>query len=398
MTAAEKSAPSGCPVVTFDPYDPTLTHPAVWPAYEDLRDAGAVCRSDSHGGFHLMGRFDDIRAALRDPITFSSASGHRIPTDGSQKSVPIDFDPPLHTAYRRLLTHALDPARVRALQPFLRATIERLVDDFIAAGGGDFVNAVALPLPLQVLVEVVGFSPDTVGRFRRITEDLWGDMTAMTFTEAAAAIYALMAEEIADHRERRPDDFVTWLLSAEVDGRPLRDDEMAGSLASLAVAGHETTMNAASTMVHLLAERPTLQEALREAPERAPDFVEEMLRLRSPAQNFARRTTRDVEVDGHVIPEGSGVLLSYAAGNRDDRHFPSPDEFDIDRASRGHLAFGWGIHQCVGAALARSELRLLAETLAARAPFTLDGEVVYSSLQGGNHLGPTYLPIRFTNH
>lgn len=386
----------GCPAhaVDLDPYDPALTHPGVWAVYDRVREGGPVARSAARGGFYVLGRFDDVRAALTDPATYSSASGHRIPTDGTQKALPIDFDPPLHTAYRRLMGPALDPRRIRALQPFLRARVEQLVGAFVEAGGGDFVSAVALPLPLQVLVEVVGFSPESVARFRQVTEDLWSDMSATGPGEAVAAIYDLMYAEMAAHRLHRPDDYLTGLLDAEVDGRPIHDDEIAGTLVSLAVAGHETTMNSAGVLVHLLAADPALQAALRAAPERAADYVEEMLRLRSPAQNFARRTTRDVEIGGVTVPEGAGVLLSLAAANRDPRRFARPDEFDVERASRRHLAFGWGIHLCIGAALARTELRMLLEALVAHPPFRLDGEVSCGSLQGGNHLGPKRLPLR----
>ena len=386
-----------CPAhhVEFDPYDPAVTDPGVWETYRAVRENSPVAYSPAHGGFYLLGRFDDVRTALRDPATFSSASGHRIPTDGTQKVLPIDFDPPLHTAYRRLMSPALDPRRVRALQPFLRTQVEALVDEFVDTGGGNFVTAVALPLPLQVLIEVAGFSPTSVARFRQVTEDLWNGMTDTTPGEAIAAIYDLMYTEIADHRARRPDDYITGLLDAEVENRPVRDDEIAGTLASLAVAGHETTMNSASTLAYLLASDPDLQNRIRATPECASDYVEEMLRLRSPAQNFARRTTRDAEIDGIVIPAGSGVLLSYAAANRDPRRFPEPDAIDVRQAGRQHLAFGWGIHLCIGAALARSELTLLLETLVEHPPLRLDGDVRFGSLQGGNHLGPTALPVRF---
>lgn len=386
-----------CPAhhVDFDPYDPAVTDPGVWDTYRTVRETSSVAWSPARGGFYLLGRYDDVRAALRDPATFSSASGHRIPTDGTQKVLPIDFDPPLHTAYRRLMAPALEPRRVRALQPFLQSEIHALVDGFVAAGGGNFVTGVALPLPLQMLVEVAGFSRESVARFREVTEDLWSGMGTTTPGEALAAIDELMHAEIADHRARRPDDYITGLLDAEVEGRPIRDDEIAGTLASMAVAGHETTMNSAGGLAHLLATDPDLQDRVRAAPEHAEGWVEELLRLRSPAQNFARRTTRDVEIDGTVVPAGSSVLLSFAAANRDPRRFPEPDAVDIRQAGRQHLAFGWGIHLCIGAALARAELTILLQALAEQPPMRIDGDVVFGSLQGGNHLGPTDLPIRF---
>jgi cytochrome P450 len=388
------------PGVDLDPYDPGLTEPGVWDAYAAARAAGPVVRSGRRGGFWVLTGFDDVRSALRDPATFSSASGHRIPTDGTQRAIPIDFDPPLHTAYRRLMTPALSPARVREMKPFLERTIADLVARFAAAGGGDVVREVALPLPLLVLTELVGFAPDTVAQFREVTEQMWGSLTGgdeeVDFAGARTRVYELMQRELADHRAHGRAGFVTDLLGAEVDGRPLDEDEMTSILATFAVAGHETTMNSASTLVHLLVEQPHLQDRLRADPGLAPRVVEEMLRHRSPAQNFARRATCPVTVAGQDIAEGEAVLLSFAAANRDPDRFPDPDRFDVDRDTRGHLGFGWGIHLCPGAALARSELSILLTALTTHPPMRAAGDAVWSSLQGGNHLGPTTLPIRFS--
>ncbi|MFG1923126.1 cytochrome P450 [Cryptosporangium sp. NPDC048952] len=370
--------------MSFDPYDAQLTDPGIWDVYAAARP---VVHSDRRGGFWLLTDYDDVRSALRDPATFSSASGHRIPTDGTQRAIPIDFDPPLHTAYRRLMATALTPARVREMKPFLERTITDLVGRFAAAGGGDVVREVALPLPLLVLTELVGFAPDTVQQFREVTEQMWGFLAGGgDFAAARTRIDELMRRELT---ERRPG-FVTELLDAD-----LTDDERVSILATFAVAGHETTMNSVSTLVHLLVTQPDLQDRLRADPGLAPRVVEEMLRHRSPAQNFARRTTCPVRVAGQDIAEGDAVLLSFAAANRDPARFGDPDRFDVDRDTRGHLAFGWGIHQCLGAALARSELSILLTALTTHPPIRAAGDVVWSGLQGGNHLGPTRLPIRF---
>jgi cytochrome P450 len=376
----------------FDPYDPELTEPVVWDRYAAARDLGGTVRSPDRDGFWLVTGYDEVRTALRDPTTFSSASGHRIPTDGTRRAVPIDFDPPLHTAYRALMAQALSPARVRSLRPFLARVVAELVEGF---AGGDFVAEVALPLPLQVLTELVGFSPETVARFRALTEELWRRFVHVDPAESHRRLHALMREELADHRARRPEDFVTTLLAAEIDGRPITEDEQVSVLATFAVAGHETTMNSASTLAWLLVEHPEAQDALRADPTRAPAFVEEMLRHRSPAQNFARRASCPAAMGGTAVAEGDAVLLSFAAANRDPARFPDPDRFDPDRDARGHLAFGWGIHQCLGAPLARTELVLLLEELAKRPPLRAAGPPTWSSLQGGNHLGPTHLPLRF---
>ncbi|MEJ2885717.1 cytochrome P450 [Actinomycetospora aeridis] len=375
-----------------------MTEPGVWDLYAAARAAGPVARSGRRGGFWALTGYDDVRAVLRDPGTFSSASGHRIPTDGTQRSIPIDFDPPRHTAYRRLMGPALSTARVRQMRPFLERTIADLVGTFAARGGGDFVREVALPLPLAVLTELVGFSPATVEQFREVTEQTWSGLTAdgeaVDFAGAFRRISELMAAELAAHRAHGGDDFVAALLSAQVDGREVDEDERISILATFAVAGHETTMNAASTLVALLLEDPARQERLRADPSSARAFVEEMLRHRSPAQNFARRATCPVTVAGQRVEEGDAVLLSFAAANRDPARFAEPERFDPGRDARGHLGFGWGIHLCPGAALARTELAILLTELCAHPPLRLAGEVTWSSLQGGNHLGPTRLPVR----
>ncbi|WP_307205888.1 cytochrome P450 [Nocardioides zeae] len=388
-----------CPVAhdsaAFDPYDPTLGEPGVWAVYEEVRAAGPVARSEERGGFWTLTGFDDVRTALRDHETYASGWGHRLPTDGSHRSIPIDTDPPLHTHYRTIMGLALSPARIRDMAPFLRQMVSTIVDDYAREGGGDAVRAISLAIPLQVLTELVGFSQHTVNRFRELTEEMWSRVPQVPFAEARASIFDLMAEEVERHRQEPADDFVDALLGATVGDRPIEDDERLRVLGTLAVAGHESTMNAISMLLWTLATHEEEQSALRADPSLAPKYIEELLRLRTPVQNIARRATCPVDVAGQRIDEGDSVLLSYAAANRDPAKFDRPTEFVPGRSERGHLGFGWGIHQCMGAALVRSELTMLLEELCKRPPLRLDGEVEWSPLQGGTHLGPARLPLRF---
>lgn len=391
-----------CPMARtdFDPYAPGLGEPAIWTAYADLRETGRVAWSAHRGGFWMISGYDEVRAALQDPDTFSSASGHRLPFDGSPATIPIDFDRPMHSGYRKVVMQALSPARVRRLRPFLDQTVTRLVQAFWHDGGGDFVRAVSLPLPLHVLAEIVGFSPDVLAKFQTLAEQIWSTRTvADFFSEARDALAVLMRAELAEHRRRRPDDFVTYLLDAEIEEgettRRLAEDEQVQILMALASAGTETTMNSAGTLVHLLVGEPGLQDRLRADPGLAPRCVEEMLRYRTPSQNFARRTTCPVKVGETELGQHDAVLLSYAAANRDPQRFPDPDTFDPDRDTRGHLAFGWGIHLCPGSALVRSELVVLLETLCRHPRLVPDGPVAWGPLRGGNNIGPTELPLRF---
>jgi cytochrome P450 len=379
----------------FDHHSPDLTEDAVWQEYGSMRAGCPVAHTPNHGGYWVLTRYADVKAAARDPETFSSAGGIRIPSVGAGRSIPIDVDPPLHTDYRRLFTHAINPGRVRELRPFLHALIEELLDGFAATGGGDAVERVALPLPLRVLTALVGFSDETVAQLRRLTEQSWEKVTTASLDDARRDLRTVMEQEIARHRAERPDDYLSWLLDAQVGDRPITDDEIARILLTLAIAGHETTANAVGGLIHILVTDEDLQDRIRADPGLAPAFVEEVLRFRTPAQLFARQVTRDVEVSGTAIPAGGRVLLAYAAADRDDLQFPQGDRFDLDRGGRGHLAFGWGIHQCVGAALARQELRLLMEKLCRLPRIRAAGAAAFGPLQGGIHLGPRALPVRF---
>ncbi|MBN9102418.1 MAG: cytochrome P450 [Pseudonocardia sp.] len=381
---------------SFDHHEPGLSEDLLWPAYTALRDSGRVARSDRHGGFWILSHFDDVREALLSPEIFSSAAGHRIPEVAAARAIPIDYDPPTHTAYREVIRPALQPRRVRALTGFLRETVRDLLRRFHEEGGGDFVAGVALPLPLAVLTEIVGFSDEAVGRFRGLTERIAAAITDEQAQRAAREEFrATLRAEVERHRRERPDDYLTALLDTEIDGRPLEEQEVLSILTTLALAGHETTMNAASHLLWLLASDPAVQSSFRADPSLAPRYVEEMLRLRTPAQMFARRLTADLEIGGTILRAGDQVLLLYGAANRDEGRFDHAEAFDVDRSASGHLAFGWGVHHCIGAPLARVELRILLEELAALPPILLAGEPRFGHIEAGVHYGLRELPLRF---
>ena len=332
---------------------------------------------------------------MRDHETFSSAGGHRIPAIGEGRSLPIDVDPPAHGEYRALFTDRVTAETVRAVEPFLRNLVQRLVGDFHANGGGDFVPEVALAMPLAVLTELVGFSQETVAQLRVLTEQSWERVTTDSLDEARRDLRDLMRGEIARHRTQRPDDYLTQMLDRTIDGRGITDDELERTLLTFAIAGHETTANAASWLIYFLTTEPSLQEALRADPSLAGAYVEEGLRLGTPAQMFAREVTRDTTVGDERLRAGERVLLAYSAANRDESQYENAAVFDIERGARGHLAFGFGIHQCPGAMLARTELRLLLEEMARVPRIASAGAPVFDGVVGGIHLGPRQLPIRF---
>jgi cytochrome P450 len=384
------------PTVDFDHHDPAHADERVWAAYEAVRAHGEVTWSPHHGGFWVITSFDGVRQALRDPETFSSGHGHRIPQNDAVRSIPIDFDPPLHTDYRALVTEALRPDKVRALRPFVTSTIGALWDALAARGHGDAVAEVALPLPLAVLERLVGFSHDSVLRFRDHTERLAATVTSQELHAIErAAIGQLLRDEIERHRRERPDDFITWLLGAEVEGRAIRDEEMVSVLNTLAVAGHETTLDSVGGLIYMLATDPELQASVRQPDCDAAAFVEEVFRLRTPSQIFGRYTTREVTVGDVTIPKDQHVMLVYAAANRDPGRYSDPASVKVGRPERGHLAFGWGVHQCVGQAVARMEMATLVEVMRRYPTFRLAGTPTSLGLLSGTNYGFRNLPIEF---
>lgn len=383
-----------CPVSHFDHHDPDLGEDTVWERYADLAALGPVVWSPAHGGFWVIGGYDEAREATRRPDLFSSAAGHLIPTHGAERSIPIDFDPPLHGEYRDAMAAIMGPAEIAALKPVVRAFLAVRLGALAAAGGGELVGGVALPLPLEVLSRLLELSPQAVARLRPLTEAMWERVGEEDLGLARTDLLELMRTESARARARGEGP-IHRLSQATVEGRPLSGEELARMLVTLAVAGHETTMNAVGGLLFELARAPELQDELARRPETIPAVVEESLRLRAPAHGFARTVAAETRLGECALAPGERVLLVYAAANRDGRRFGSPDAFVPGRPERGHLAFGSGSHHCLGARLARMELAALLEVMVELPPFELDGPASFSGLEGGHHLGPRRLPVRF---
>lgn len=383
--------------VKFDHLDPALTAARIWDRYARIRETCPVAHSDAHGGFWVLSRYRDVERAAHDWQTFSSADGATIPrAPGQAKIPPIDFDPPQQRAYRKIFAQILGRPQVAGFEPRLREIINELVDGFHRAEGGDFIAQVALPLPLQVLIEMLGFSPTTVGRVRELSERMWEGFGHEAVPPALAELLGLLEDEAMTRRASPRDDLVSQIVNADLAGRRLTEDELRNILAALVIAGHETTLNAAGTLIFSIAGDQALQQRLRDGAASVESAVEEGLRLWSPAHLFARTVTRDAEIGGQRLRAGERALLIYAAADRDPEVFAQPDVFDPDRTPHRHLAFGWGVHMCVGAHLARTELRLLVARMVSHGPFAISGEATFSHLEGGHHMGVRNLPLGFS--
>lgn len=378
----------------FDHHDRSMAADQLWDTYRDMQATCPVAHSERHGGFWVLTGFDDVRAAGRAHDTYTSGAGVRVPAIGDNRAIPLDFDPPRHTDYRKLFTRAITPHIAAEKEPAVRAFLHERWSRVAERRTGELVADIALPLPLWMLSQIVGLSPGATSRLRPLTEESWHRISTESMATARDAIYALMGEEYDSGPGR--EDYIGWLRDeATVDGRRVTRAEAVNVLVGFAIAGHETTLNAVGNLLYQLAIDPVLQQRIRGDPGIIPAVVEESLRLRAPAQLFGRKVVTDTEVGGVRIPAGDHVLLAYAAANRDPRRFPDPETFDPDRPKLQHLSFGWGIHQCAGAPLARMEMRTLLSVVAGHPAFELAGDAEFSRLEGGFHLGPRSLPVRF---
>jgi cholest-4-en-3-one 26-monooxygenase len=318
-------------------------------------------------------RHADVRAAERDPRTFSNARGIRPHT--YPLPMMISMDDPEHLARRKLVNRGFTPRRVRDHEADIRRITDHIIDRVCERGECDFVWDIAAPLPLILIGEMLGFPAESYDDLLRWSDDMVRgttstDMAALERAHEAAQEFAeFQLRIVADRRAAPTDDLISTLVHAEVDGERLDDQSLIEEGRLLLIGGDETTRHVITGGMHALIEHPDQRELLAgDFPAVIDTAVEEMLRWVTPIKNMSRTTTRDVELHGEQIPQGAQVLLMFEAANRDRAVFDEPDRFDVRRDPNDHLAFGFGAHFCLGNALARIELRVMFERLFARLP------------------------------
>ncbi|MDN3266901.1 cytochrome P450 [Streptomyces sp. MA15] len=316
-----------------------------------------------------------VAAVLSDPATYSSDMTPIAPTQEDFEAFTqgnfVGMDPPEHRKLRTLVSQAFTPRVVHGLAPRVEAVCARLFDGVADRDRFDLVDTLAYPLPIIVIAELLGVPAEDHRLFQEWAATLFGgdqlgDSLDMADLERALEAIAPTVREmngyVLDHIRRRRadpgDDLTTRLLSAEVDGTRLEDQEIVGFVALLLVAGHITTTALLGNAVVTFDRHPGTFDALRKDPDRVPAAVEEVLRLLPPFPELGRRTTRTVELGGHEIPAGTLLMVHLGAANRDPSRFTSPEVFDPARDPNPHLTFGHGIHFCFGAPLARLEARI----------------------------------------
>jgi cytochrome P450 len=350
-----------------------------------LRSKEPVAYDPDHGVYVLSG-YPDVVAVSRDPRRFSSARGILLSEIGVEYAAPptmMHTDPPDHTRYRKLVQPVFSRQAVAEREPALRARARAAVERLTFDSPIDVVAELAVPYPIQVIADILGIPEHDWPRFFEWSEAAIPGATDLPEEKTTELMVQMMAYLLGVAVERRfnpRDDVVSHLATVESDGDRLDDHELAMFMVQLLIAGNETTRNALSGALVAFAEHPDQWERLQRDRRLLVPAVEEILRWTSPVVYFLRTTTQPVLLGGQAVPQGSPLMLLYLSANRDPMEFgPTADEFDIGRQPNNHLAFGFGPHFCLGAALARVELRLLFESLLDRvSAFELAGPVTRS--------------------
>jgi len=374
-----------------------------YPLYEQMRSASPVLHAPPPFDMWMIFDYGGVKRAVSDSETFSSA----VPAPDNWF---IFLDPPQHSKLRALIAKAFTPKSIADLEPRIRALSREFLDNVIERGEMDVATDLSVPLPMMVIAEMIGIPSADWSRFRQ-----WSDVilklsytmrgmeadadaaTAMSgFIGVSNEMDAYLAEMIGQRRAAPMDDLLTRLVEAEVDGERLTQAEILGFFQLLVVAGQETTTNLINNAVLCLIENPHQLAHLRAVPDLLPSAIEEVLRYRSPLQWLMRTPRRDTEMHGELIPAGQLVLAMAGSANRDPKQFRDANRFDITRNPNPHLAFGHGIHSCLGAALARMESRIaLSELLARLKSLELASNEPWEPRKALHVHGPTRLPIRF---
>lgn len=353
--------------------------------YDTLRDERSVYKDPVTGNFVLT-RYEDIRRALLMPKALSNRFERKIKAADSPAGqifsdrgwLPLDTlvtnDPPSHRLYRTLVDKVFTPPRVAALEPRISQIVDSLVDTLDSTREIDFLDLFAVPLPMLVIAEQLGVASEDMPRFK-----VWSDVSVegnhpmlesdrqIEIANILVEMQHYMVREIVKVRETPNDKLISHLVHAETDGRRLNERELLSIIQQLLVAGNETTTTALASGMKLLIEEPGLADRLHANPDEIPAFVEETLRLMAPIQTLMRRAVADMQIGDVEIPAGSLVEVRFGAANRDPRQFGCPAEIDLERENgRSHLAFGAGIHMCIGNQLARGELAIAFRALTRR--------------------------------
>jgi cytochrome P450 family 109 len=387
MTQAQTTQGMGIAALGGNPY----------PFFEQMRRNSPVMRLGT--GFWAVSRHEDVVRVLRDPETFSSIVGAKAIAGESAPSMLFN-DPPMHTRLRGMISKAFTPRVVELQRPAITEYCERLVGAMTAKDEADLVLELAYPLPVMVIANMLGVADGDLATFKRWSDEIIENLGSVLISgddsglaETNAQFNAYFEARLEKLRHEPEENLLSELVHVETEDGKLTQDELLMFCRLLLVAGNETTTGLIVNSVRAFAEYPEVFERVRREPALVPTAIEESLRYYAPFPATIRRTMRDVEVAGTTIPAGERVLVLLGSANRDEAVFERPDEFIPDRSPNRHVAFGMGIHYCVGAPLARLEGEIAVRALAERvAGFELGPTEPGALMRPG---GPKSLKVRF---
>lgn len=362
----------------------------------DVRARCPIAWTDLRGGMWTISKYRDLMAVASDPATFSNGGAPRF----GRRLPPLEVDPPEHGTFRKILQRFWLPSRIRAMEPNFTVAVTKALDPIVARGHADFALELARPLPVAALCSLLGIAQQHWDEIKVLAElqleaESPDEVVRAAARDAHEKLVAHASAIVADrHRQLRDteaDIASAFIVASQSD--PTIDDELIASVLRILIsAGHNSTTNGMGNLLLHLARNPDAQDALRADPTRIPLAIEELLRFEAPVQEMPRYCTRNVELGGRQIEAGERIAMLWGSGNRDAEIFDNPDVCLLDRKPNRHLTFGYGIHSCLGAPMARMELRVVAEQVLARTSrFVVDGAVVRKPY---HHMGVASLPVR----
>jgi len=349
------------PQQTINPYE----------GFKLLREHAPVSQLEADGPWQVA-RHADVNAILRDHATFSSDVSMQ-PQEKRGAPSMLFSDPPVHHRLRRLVSVAFKPSQIQLQEEQIRLRCNELLDAIPINTEIDLVKALAAPLPVMVIAEMLGVEDGDMATFKAWSDEIFSNIGEILFgtpspesERAAEEMNTYFLQQINDIRNNPKNHLLGQLVATETEDGILEDEELLSFCRLLLIAGNETTTGLITASARIFHEKPYVLAELKQKPELAAPFVEEALRFYSPFSATVRRTTKDVEIAGQKIPAGELVVPLIASANRDEQVFTDPDTFKLDRDSNPHLAMGFGIHFCLGAHLARLEGKIVAEEMARR--------------------------------
>jgi len=403
-----QTAPDVSPVDLSDSRSFVPGVPHAWLAYLRRHDPVHWQEEPGGPGYWAVTKYNDCVTVNREYERFSSAAKGTMPFEigedevAQQSLMMLNMDPPLHTRYRRLVNKGFTPRMVRDIEQSIHRSADSIIDQVSETGRADFVTDLSAELPLQVIAEVLGVPAEDRHRMFDWSNQMVGSedpeyqLQAEMAMTAAMELYAYAAELFGQKRIDPHADLMSVLTTVEVEGESLSSLELELFFLLLTVAGNETTRNLMSGAMHAFFQYPEQWDRLRNDRSLLPRAVEEMLRFVTPVMNFRRTAMCDTELSGTPIRQGDKIVFFHASGNRDEEIFENPDLFDVGRDPNPHIAFGGGgPHFCLGANLARMEIRVMFEHLLDRLPdIQQAGDV--QRLQSRFINGVKHLPVAFT--